>query len=101
MIDIKKSVRETEKKLQRLSNSLGDIEVTKSRVKPTFMTSEVIVLLILTAIVSVVLSGLVTYNFLVKGTEKVDDEVQEFLDNYNYIVDNYYGDINANRVTIY
>ena len=36
---MKKSVRETEKKLQRLSNSLGDIEVTKSRVKPTFMTS--------------------------------------------------------------
>ena len=95
---MKKSVRETEKKLQRLSNSLGDIEVTKSRVKPTFMTSEVIVLLILTAIVSVVLSGLVTYNFLVKGTEKVDDEVQEFLDNYNYIVDNYYGEINKSEL---
>ena len=95
---MKKSVRETEKKLQRLSNSLGDIEVTKSKVKPTFMTSEVIVLLILTAIVSVILSGLVTYNFVVKGTEKVDNEVQEFLDNYNYIVDNYYGVINKSEL---
>lgn len=95
---MKKSVKETEEKLQKLSNSLGGIEVEEPQKKPTFMTSEVIIMLVLTAVVSAVLSGLITYNFISSKEKKVDAEVQSFLDNYNYIVDNYYGKVNKEEL---
>lgn len=95
---MKKIVKETEKKLKKLSDSIGDIEVSPVKRKPTFMTSEVIVLLILTSFVCIVLSGLITYNFISPKAEKVDDKLQSFLDNYNYILDNYYGKVNKEEL---
>ena len=77
--------------VERLSQSL-DIKVNKKKSLPTFKTKEVVCLLIVTVVIGLVMGGLVTYNVTLKG-EKVDDELQEFIKNYDYVVDNYYGDV--------
>lgn len=82
--------------IEKLSKSL-DIKVNKRKVVPTFKTKEVVFLLLLTTIISLAMGGIVTYNVVLKG-EKVDDELQEFITNYDYIVDNYYGDIDKTEL---
>ena len=82
--------------IEKLSKSL-DIKVNKRKILPTFKTKEVVLLLVLTAIISLAMGGIVTYNVVLKG-EKVDDELQEFITNYDYIVDNYYGDIDKTEL---
>lgn len=82
--------------VERLSESL-DIKVNKRKSLPTFKTKEVVCLLLVTAVVSLVMGGLVTYNVTLKGA-KVDDELQEFIENYDYVVDNYYGDVDKNQL---
>ena len=93
---MKKQEQKTANNIERLSQSL-DIKVNKRKEIPTFKTKEVIFLLLLTVIISLTMGGVVTYNVALKG-EKVDDELQEFINNYNYIVDNYYGDIDKTKL---
>lgn len=93
---MKTSEQKTADKIERLSNSL-DIKVNKKVVNPTFKTKEVVFLLVLTAVISLAMGGLVTYNVALKG-EKVDDELQEFITNYDYIIDNYYGDVDKTKL---
>ena len=64
---------------------------------PTFKTKEVVCLLLVTAIIGLVMGGLVTYNISLKGA-RVDDELQEFIENYDYVVDNYYGDVDKTKL---
>ena len=82
--------------VERLSQSL-DIKVNKRKSLPTFKTKEVVCLLLVTVVVSLVMGGLVTYNVILKGA-KVDDELQEFIENYDYVVDNYYGNVDKNKL---
>ena len=82
--------------IEKLSKSL-DIKVNKRKVVPTFKTKEVVFLLLLTTVISLAMGGIVTYNVVLKG-EKVDDELQEFITNYDYIVDNYYGDVDKTEL---
>ncbi len=82
--------------VERLSQSL-DIKVNKKKSLPTFKTKEVVCLLIVTVVIGLVMGGLVTYNVTLKG-EKVDDELQEFIKNYDYVVDNYYGDVDKTEL---
>ena len=82
--------------VEKLSKSL-DIKVNKRKSMPTFKTKEVVCLLLVTALIGLVMGGLVTYNVTLKG-ERVDDELQEFIENYYYIVDNYYGDLDKTEV---
>lgn len=82
--------------VERLSKSL-DIKVNKRKSLPTFKTKEVVCLLLVTVVVSLVMGGLVTYNVVLKGA-KVDDELQEFIENYDYVVDNYYGNVDKNKL---
>lgn len=82
--------------VERLSKSL-DIKVNKRKSLPTFKTKEVVCLLLVTVVVSLVMGGLVTYNVILKGA-KVDDELQEFIENYDYVVDNYYGNVDKNKL---
>lgn len=93
---MKKQEQKTANNIERLSQSL-DIKVNKRKEIPTFKTKEVIFLLLLTVIISLTMGGVVTYNVALKG-EKVDDELQEFINNYDYIVDNYYGDIDKTKL---
>ena len=82
--------------VEKLSKSL-DIKVNKRKSMPTFKTKEVVCLLLVTALIGLVMGGLVTYNVTLKG-ERVDDEIQEFIENYDYIVDNYYGDLDKTEL---
>ena len=82
--------------VERLSESL-DIRVNKKKDLPTFKTKEVVCLLLVTAIIGLAMGGLVTYNISLKGA-RVDDELQEFIENYDYVVDNYYGDVDKTKL---
>ena len=93
---MKNKEQKTIDNIEKLSKSL-DIKVNKRKTLPTFKTKEVVLLLVLTAIISLAMGGIVTYNIVLKG-EKVDDELQEFITNYDYIVDNYYGDVDKTEL---
>ena len=93
---MKNKEQKTIDNIEKLSKSL-DIKVNKRKILPTFKTKEVVLLLVLTAIISLAMGGIVTYNVALKG-EKVDDELQEFITNYDYIVDNYYGDVDKTEL---
>ena len=82
--------------IEKLSQSL-DIKINKKKNLPTFKTKEVVCLLLFTALIGLAMGGIVTYNVVLKG-EKVDDELQEFITNYDYIVDNYYGDVDKTKL---
>ena len=93
---MKNKEQKTIDNIEKLSKSL-DIKVNKRKILPTFKTKEVVLLLVLTAIISLAMGGIVTYNVVLKG-EKVDDELQDFITNYDYIVDNYYGDVDKTEL---
>ena len=82
--------------VERLSESL-DIRINKRKSFPTFKTKEVVCLLLVTVVIGLMMGGLVTYNIVLKGS-KVDDELQEFIENYDYVVDNYYGDVDKSSL---
>lgn len=82
--------------IEKLSQSL-DIKINKKKNLPTFKTKEVVCLLLFTALIGLAMGGIVTYNVVLKG-EKVDDELQEFITNYDYIVDNYYGELDKTKL---
>ena len=82
--------------IEKLSQSL-DIKINKKKNLPTFKTKEVVCLLLFTALIGLAVGGIVTYNVVLKG-EKVDDELQEFITNYDYIVDNYYGELDKTKL---
>ena len=83
--------QKTAENIEKLSQSL-DIKVNKRKETPIFKTKEVVFLLLLTSVIGLAMGGLVTYNVVLKG-QKVDDELQEFITNYDYIVNNYYKDV--------
>ena len=82
--------------IEKLSQSL-DIKINKKKNLPIFKTKEVVCLLLFTALIGLAMGGIVTYNVVLKG-EKVDDELQEFITNYDYIVDNYYGELDKTKL---
>ncbi len=91
-----KTEQKTSDNLEKLSKSL-DIKVNNKKTLPTFKTKEVVFLLLITAIISLIMGGIVTYNVTLKGTN-VDSELAEFIKNYDYITNNYYGDVDKNEL---
>lgn len=91
-----KKEQKTSDNLEKLSKSL-DIKVNNRKTLPTFKTKEVVFLLLITAIISLIMGGIVTYNVTLKGTN-VDSELAEFIKNYDYITNNYYGDVDKNEL---
>lgn len=91
-----KKEQKTLDNLEKLSKSL-DIKVNNKKTLPTFKTKEVVFLLLITAIISLIMGGIVTYNVTLKGTN-VDSELAEFIKNYDYITNNYYGDVDKNEL---
>lgn len=93
----------TQEKLEKLENTIGKFDTAKPKEKkekklPTFFTSEVLTLLVITMIVSLLMGGLITYKLFIKNSEFVDKELQEFINNYEYIIDNYYDDIDKEEL---
>ncbi|MBE6138805.1 MAG: S41 family peptidase [Firmicutes bacterium] len=67
-----------------------------------FNLKELVCLLIVVAFVSLVTGFVVSYRMLNDKSKDsdmlVDQELSTFIKNYNYIVDNYYGDIDKNKL---
>lgn len=65
-----------------------------------FRLSEVIVLIFITMIIGFIL-GLSVFKIFdndVEQNDKVPEELTEFIKNYNYIVENYYGDLDKDKL---
>ena len=88
--------KSTALKVEKLSKTL-DTKINKNKQKPTFKTKEVVFLLIITAIIGLTMGGIITYNINLKN-QKTDSNIQEFIDNYNYIANNYYGKIDKSKL---
>lgn len=103
---MKKSDEKTKDKLEQLSMTLGgfeendsskQVEVKKDGNSP-FKTSEVIVLLFLTCLVSLLMGGLVYYRITYNSSKSIDGELKDFIENYDYIVNNYYGKVDKSKL---
>lgn len=112
----KKTELKTREKLQKLNAVIGDTEQSKfitpktetpkskknnssQKNKNTFKTSEVVVIVIITIVISLVMGGVFTYKlFGISGGHRVESELQDFIDNYQYIIDNYNGDIDKEEL---
>jgi carboxyl-terminal processing protease len=98
----KKIDDETKNKIDKLSKQIGkvnkeEIKIIKKKktTKPTFKTIEVIILIILTAAISLIVGGAVSYKLISQKEvySKADKELQEFLKTYEEINNNYYEDV--------
>lgn len=67
---------------------------------PTFRTAEVITLVIITCLVSLLMGIIISNPNKTQMYEltQADEEIQNFIEQYNYIVENYYGDIDKKEL---
>lgn len=92
----------TERKMR--TNSNNSSSKTSTIVSKTdFKTLEVIVLVLLTCVISLIVGGLLAIKFDRKGRSNnsipvVDDDLQYFLEEYNYLIENYYGEIDRKEL---
>ena len=97
--DNKKSVT---KKNEKSKTTLKKRIIKKKNIAETdqnyFSVVEVIVLIIATAIVSLVTGSIVTYNLNKNKINESDKYLKKFIKNYNYVLDNYYKKINKNEL---
>ena len=91
-----KKEQKTSDNLEKLSKSL-DIKVNNKKTLPTFKTKEVVFLLLITSIIRLIMCGIFLYNLFLKN-ENVDSELAEFIKNYDYITNNYYGEVDKNEL---
>ena len=103
---------ETQKKLDKLSEVMkldnkeskekettkGKPKKNKQESKLAFKTSEVVVLLVITTIISLFLGSIITSKFSKTSGTKLNSNLQEFISNYEYIVSNYNGKINEEEL---
>ena len=101
----KRELKKTTKKLNKLEEVIGSLspkeEAPKTEKKPksiAFKTSEVIILLFITLVVSFIMGGIISYKFGPINGQKVDAELSEFIKNYEYITNNYNGSINKEEL---
>lgn len=102
-----KKEKETREKLQKLSTVINDSSTSeKSKTikskpkqhKKHFSIVEVVTLMIITIIISLILGGVFMSKFSNAKGEKVEKELQDFINNYQYIIDNYNGDIDKEEL---
>jgi len=98
----KNELKKTTKKLNKLEEIIGSLSPKENTPKKSksgvFKTSEVIILLFITLIVSFIIGGITSYKFGPINGQKVDDELAEFIKNYEYITKNYNGTINKEEL---
>jgi len=71
---------------------------TKKTKPKTFKTSEVVGLIIITVIVGLTLGGLFTYKIFGNKGNLVENELQNFINNYQYIINNYNGEVDEKEL---
>lgn len=102
-----KNDEKTKDRLKKLSKSIGKIETKEEKMAkgkskktngPAFKTSEIIVLILLTCLVSLFMGGVIVYKLNINGGKYLDKELQEIIKNYEYINSNYYGDLDKSKM---
>jgi carboxyl-terminal processing protease len=92
-----------------LTDQINDTEkakVRKTKIKTmssTFRTSEVVILVLLTCIISLGFGFFLHYRMTDETTsdelvDNIDPEIQEFIKNYNNIINNYYKDVDKKEL---
>jgi len=71
---------------------------TKKTKPKTFKTSEVVGLIMITVIVGLTLGGLFTYKIFGNKGNLVENELQNFINNYQYIINNYNGEVDEKEL---
>lgn len=102
-----KITKELAEKINKLSNNMEKVHIepikiqnktTKNSKSLSFGTIEVVILVFLTAIISLIVGGAVTYKIYNNNLTKVDKHLQKFINNYNEIKDNYYDNVDENKL---
>ena len=88
---------------KNLDKNKKEIKKTIKRKKSKFDSSEVVILLVLTMLVSVFVTSAANFGINNGRREKVEEveqsnELKNFLRNYNFIVENYYGEIDESEL---
>lgn len=82
--------------------SVPSILFIKNDKKREFQTLEVIILVILTCVISLAVGGLLGIKFkdksFVGGVKVAGSELQKFIEDYHYLIDHYYGDIDKKEL---
>lgn len=71
---------------------------TKKAEQLKFGLLEVIILLIITALVTVVVTNTINRNRVTEKTTNYDSDIKEFTDEYNFILDKYYGEVDSKEL---
>lgn len=80
-------------------SSMKKKQIVENRNKAVFHTGEVLTLIILTCVISLLVGGLVAIQFEKKQNMKSNDKyIQSFVNNYEYILENYYGEIDKDTL---
>lgn len=75
----------------------SNIKVSK-RKNNTFRTAEVVFLLLVTCIVSLIMGYLVSNSNDTNQATASDEKLEEFIENYNYILENYYDEVDSDTL---
>ncbi len=116
----KKTELETMEKLKKLSLYMGSSDDVKDKpqakepkvnkddkpkpqkqpkkTKPTFKTSEVVILMLITILISLIFGSFFGAKLFNSRGEKVESELQNFINDYQYIIDNYNGKIDKKKL---
>ena len=101
---MKKTNNELKNKIKRMKTSINKgLKKGKKKAKSKFDSNEVVILLVLTMLVSVFVTAAATTNVgLVERKESKDiestDALDNFLNNYEFILENYFGEINEEKI---
>lgn len=93
----KSKISETKK------NKVTKIKTKKSKKifntsKNSFSTLEVVILIFISVVVSLVIGFVVTSKFNKGNLYEKDKNIKKFIKNYNYIIDNYYEDVDKKQL---
>lgn len=66
--------------------------------KNLFQTSEVVILTIITCVIGIIMGCLVGYNLKKEGYKTYSKDLEEFIKNYNYIVENNIADVSGTEL---
>lgn len=73
-------------------------KLKKIEVKNSFSTTEVIILIIISVVVSLIIGSVITNNLNKNKFDNNDKNIKKFIKNYDYIVDNYYKDVDKEEL---
>ena len=99
-----KTMTEQKNELKPIKNTSSSSKDKKRKKKgESFHTTEVVILIVLTCIISLAMGTMLAYKMFQdyqdsSDIQVADKEIQTFIENYNYILENYYGDLDKKEL---